>query len=105
MINSGDAFNFKPGGAYLLVRVPVFEMNNQVVPLAALWGRGAIDIRDRLHAASTIQAGFALLEQQLLLRLCEAPYRLGVVQHAITEIGRCHGALLIRALSDQIGIS
>lgn len=84
---------------------PLSEMNRQVVPLAALWGRGASEIRERLHAAPTIQAGFALLEQLLLARLCEAPYRLGVVHHAITAIDQHHGALSIRALSDQMGIS
>jgi methylphosphotriester-DNA--protein-cysteine methyltransferase len=37
--------------------------------------------------------------------LCEAPYCLGVVQRAITEIDYRHGALSIRALSYQIGVS
>jgi AraC-like DNA-binding protein len=97
--------HFKPGGAYPLVGLPLSEMNRQVVPLSALWGRGASEMRERLHAAPTIQAGFALLEQLLLARLCEAPYRLGVVHHAITEIDHHHGAVSIRALSDQIGIS
>ena len=97
--------HFKPGGAYPLVGLPLSEMNRQVVPLSVLWGRSAGEIRERLHAARTIPAGFALLEQLLLVRLCEAPYRLGMVQHAITEIDHCHGALSIRTLSDQIGIS
>jgi AraC-like DNA-binding protein len=96
--------HFKPGGAYPVLGLPLSEMNRQVVPLTALWGRGADEMRERLHAAPTIQAGFALLEQ-LLLRLCEAPDRLGVVQHAVTQIGHQHGALSIRALSDQLGIS
>jgi AraC-like DNA-binding protein len=97
--------HFKPGGAYPLLGLPLSEINRQVVPLAALWGRGADEMRERLLGAPTIQAGFALLEQQLLLRLCETPYRLGVVHHAITEIGHRHGALSIRALCDQLGIS
>ena len=97
--------HFKPGGAYPLLGLPLSEMNRQVVPLDALWGRRAGEIRERLHAAPTIQAGFTLLEQLLLVRLCEAPSSLGMVQHAITEIGHHHGALSIRALSDQIGIS
>jgi AraC-like DNA-binding protein len=97
--------HFKPGGAYPLLGLPLSEMNSQVVPLDALWGHGASEIRERLHAAPTIQAGFALLEKLLLARLCEAPYSLGMVQHAITEIYHHHGALSIRALSDQIGIS
>jgi AraC-like DNA-binding protein len=97
--------HFKPGGAYPLLGLPLSEINRQVVPLDALWGNGASEIRERLHAAPTIQAGFALLEKLLLVRLCEAPYSLGMVQHAIIEIDHRHGALSIRALSDQIGIS
>lgn len=55
--------------------------------------------------ASTVKAGFALLEQLLFARLAEAPHGLYVVQYAIAEIDRHHGTLSIRALSDQIGIS
>jgi len=97
--------HFKPGGAYPFLELPLSELNGQVVPLDALWGHYAGEIRERLHAAPTVQAGFALLEQLLLARLCEAPRTLSVVQYAITEIGRRHGVLSIRALSDQIGIS
>jgi len=97
--------HFKPGGAYPFLQLPLSEMNSQVVPLAVLWGYYASEIRERLHTAPTIQAGFALLEQLLLARLCEAPPSLNVVQHAIAEIDQSHGALSIRALSDQIGIS
>src|SRR5919106_4379617 len=97
--------HFKPGGAYPFLQFPLSEMNGQVVPLDAIWGRFAGEIRERLHAAPTIQAGFALLEQLLLARLCEAPRSLDVVQYAVAEIAQHHGALSIRTLSDQIGIS
>ncbi|HLO27672.1 MAG TPA: AraC family transcriptional regulator [Anaerolineales bacterium] len=97
--------HFKPGGPYPFLQFPLSEMNGQVVPLDTLWGCYASEIRERLHAAPTIQAGFALLEQLLLARLREAPYNLDVVQYALAEITQHHGALSIRALSDQIGIS
>jgi AraC-like DNA-binding protein len=97
--------HFKPGGAYPFLRMPLSEMNNQVVPLEAIWGKYVGELRERLHAAPTTQAGFALLEQLLLARLCEAPPSWSVVQRAIGEIDQHHGALSIRALSDQIGIS
>ena len=97
--------HFKPSGAYPFLGLPLSEMNSQVVPLDAIWGRYASEIRERLHEAPSIQAGFALLEQLLLARLCEAPYSLNVVKLAIREIDHSHGALSIRALSDQIGIS
>lgn len=96
--------HFKPSGAYPFLGLPLSEMNSQVVPLDVIWGRYASEIRERLHATPSIQAGFALLEQLLLARLREAPYSLNVVQFAIREIDHRYGALSIRALSDQIGI-
>jgi AraC-like DNA-binding protein len=80
-------------------------MNSQVVPLDAIWGQDSGEIRERLHAAPSIQAGFALLEQLLLAHLCDPPYSLGMVQYALTEINHHHGAVSIRSLSNQIGIS
>ena len=97
--------HYKPGGAYPFLQLPLSEISNQVVPLDAIWGHYASEIRERLYAASTIQVGFALLEKLLLARVCEAPWSLDVVQYAIAEIAQYHGALSIRALSDCIGIS
>jgi len=97
--------HFKAGGAYPFLQLPLSEMNGQVVPLDALWGRNAAEIRERLQAAPSIQAGFAVLEQLLMARLCEAPYNLNLVQYALLEIAQRHGALSIRALSDRMGFS
>jgi AraC-like DNA-binding protein len=97
--------HFKPGGVYPFLGIPLSELHNQIVPLDAIWGRFAAEIRERLYAAPTIQAGFAMFERLLLARLCQTPYGLDVVRYAITEIERRHGVLSIAALSDQIGIS
>jgi AraC-like DNA-binding protein len=97
--------HFKPGGAYPFLQLALSEMNSQVVPLDAIWGYHASEIRERLHAARTIEAGFALLEQFLLTRLCDGPRNLDVVQCAVAEIAQHHGALSIEALSDELGIS
>jgi AraC-like DNA-binding protein len=87
------------------LRLPLSELHNQVVPVDAIWGRFAAEIRERLYGAPTPQAGLALLERLLLERLAEAPYNLDIVQFAIGQIARQRGALSIRALSDHIGIS
>ena len=97
--------HFKPDGSYPFLQLPLSEVRGQVVPLDLMWGHYASQIRERLDAAPSIQSGFALLEQLLLARLSEAPPSLDVVQYALTEIDLYHGALSIRALSDQIGIS
>jgi AraC-like DNA-binding protein len=97
--------HFKPTGTYPFLGIPLSELHNQVVPLEASWGHSAAEMRERLHAAPTIQERFALLEQLLLVRLGEAPHGLDVVQRAVVEIERHHGSLPIRALSTQLGIS
>ena len=97
--------HFKPNGAYPFLKLPLSEMNDQVVPLDAIWGGYASEIRERLQAAPTINAGFAELEKLLLARFCEAPHSLEVTQYALAEITQRHGTLSIRALSDQLGIS
>ena len=97
--------HFKSGGTYPFLRIPLSELNNQVISLNAIWGHYASEIRERLHSAKSIKAGFSLLEQLLRARLSEAPNGLEVVQSAITTISHYHGALSIRSLSDQIGIS
>ena len=99
------AVNFKPGGAYPFLGLRLSELQNQVVSLDAIWGRFAAELRERLHAAPTIQARFALLEQFLLARLRENSQGLKIVQCAVAEIARHHGALSIRELSDDMGMS
>jgi AraC-like DNA-binding protein len=97
--------HFKPAGVYPFLRLPLSELRNQVVPVDAIWGPFAAELRERLHAAPTIAAGLALLEQLLLAHLADTLHGLDVVQYAIAQTARRHGALSIRALSDDIGIS
>ena len=96
---------FKLGGAYPFLGIPLSELHNQIVALDAIWGSFAAEIRERIYAAPTIQARFVLFEQLLLARLGEAPYLLKAVRYAIQQIATQHGALSIRALSDEIGMS
>ena len=111
--------NFKPGGAYPFLGMCLTELENQIVPLDAIWGTFAAELRERLYAACTIQARFALLEKFLLARLHDttcfakqntvrfrgAPQGLRSVQYAVEELARCHGALSIHELSENMGMS
>ena len=94
--------HFKPAGVYPFLRLPLSELHNQVVPVDAIWGQFAAEIREQLYGVPTPQAGLVLLEQLLLERLAQAPYGLDIVQCAIGQIARQHGALSIRALSDHM---
>lgn len=97
--------HFKPGGAYPFLQFPLSELHNQVVSLDAIWAKFTAEIRERLYAAPTIQAGLALLERLLLARLGKTLHGLDLVQYAVGDIFRHNGTLSIRALSDHIGIS
>src|SRR5579884_3426909 len=97
--------HFKPGGAAPFLPLPLSELHNQVVALDALWGQFAAEMRERLYDAPTIQAGFALFEQLLLDRLSWTPQGFDLVQYAIGEMTHHRGALSIRTLSEQLGIS
>jgi len=97
--------HFKPGGAAPFLQFPLSELHNQVVALDAIWGRFAAEIREQLDDAPTTQAAFARLEHLLLARLRQEPHGWDLVQYALGKIVHQHGALSIRELSDQIGIS
>jgi AraC-like DNA-binding protein len=97
--------NFKAGGAYPFLGLRLAELQNQVVSLDAIWGTFAAELRERLYAAATIQARFALLEQFLLARLRETTQGLKAVQYAVAELARHHGTLSIRDLSESMGMS
>jgi AraC-like DNA-binding protein len=99
---------FKPNGAHPFLGFPLSEVYNQVVALDAVWGRWASEIRERLHAAPTIETGLVLFERWLHDRLHETPRTTNeqnIVEYAISEISQNYGILSIRALSDHIGIS
>ena len=97
--------NFKPGGTYPFLGLPLSELQNQIVSLDAIWGTFAAELRERLYAAPTIQARFVLLEQFLLARLQEPSSGLKVVQFAVAEIAHHHGIVSIRELSERLGMS
>jgi AraC-like DNA-binding protein len=97
--------HFKPGGAYPFLKFPLSELHNQIVSADVILGSYATELCERLYAAPTTAARFALLERLLLARLGEVPHGLNAVRYGVREIVRHHGALSIQTLSDYIGIS
>src|SRR5262245_46456475 len=60
--------HFKPGGAHPFLGPPADELHNQHVPLDALWGASAGQLRERMLEASTAAARFHILEAALMAR-------------------------------------
>jgi len=97
--------HFKPGGAYPFLQFPLSELHNQIVSADAIWGSFAVELYERLCAAPSIPARLALFEQLLLTRWDDTSDGLHGVRCGVTEIARHNGALSIKTLRDQMGIS
>jgi AraC-like DNA-binding protein len=75
--------HFKPGGAASILGVPAGDLMSQHVELEALWGRGAVTLRERLCAAMHTAQRFRILEQALVDRVS----RCSNVQSLRGEVG------------------
>jgi len=64
--------HFKPGGAFPFFTLPMDELRNRHVPLEMLWGKGAVELRDRLLSTETLGARLLVLEHALARRLRRA---------------------------------
>jgi AraC-like DNA-binding protein len=97
--------HFKPGGAYPFLNFPLTELHNQIIPADAIWGGFAAELYARLYAAKSIQARLALFEQLLLARLSDTPEGLNAVRYGVAQLAQHNGALSMKALRDDMGIS
>ena len=61
--------HFRPGGAFPFFGPVVAELANRHLALELLWGRAAIELRERLCSAATPQKRFQILEETLKARL------------------------------------
>jgi AraC-like DNA-binding protein len=75
--------HFKPGGVFAFLGLPVDELHNQHVPLEALWGAHADEMRERLLAADGPEARLCLLERLLLAQLDRERASHAAVGHAL----------------------
>jgi AraC-like DNA-binding protein len=96
---------FKPGGAFPFFDPPVDELQGLHVPLDALWGSFAQELRERLLAADRGQAAFDILEQALIARMRRDPERHPAVSFALRRLEARPHAARIADLADRTGFS
>lgn len=97
--------NFKPGGAFLFLRLPVSELHNQRVRLAEFWGAEATLLREHLRMLPSVKTRFAALEQSLLAKL-ERAWRLHpAVAFALHEFQRNDHQPTVAEVTEQTGYS
>jgi AraC-like DNA-binding protein len=99
--------HFRPGGAFPFLRMPAGELSETTLALESLWGRAAVDLRDRLLGAPTHQARFLVLEEALLAEFLRgarvAPH--AAVTFALRGFFRAPQTGTIASVTDRIGLS
>jgi AraC-like DNA-binding protein len=97
--------HFKPGGAFPFFKMPASELQDQLVPLDAVWGSDSSDLRDRLLEAPTPDAKFWVLETILMAQARRPLARHAAVDYALGELRAVHHNRTVSELTDKIGLS
>ncbi len=102
--------HFKPGGAFPVLGIPAGEFTDMHVDLAAVWGRAAAELRERLSRATKPAERFRLLEHSILRRLCGRPMRRSAAGRAVeillaADCGYFDQSHLIRDFLEFSGVS
>lgn len=97
--------HFRSGGAARFLRMPLNELQNQVVSLDCLWGKAGTDFRTRVLEAPTPEAKLQTFEQCLMEQCVKPLERHPAVRGALHFIDRSFPGLSIGDLTTRIGIS
>jgi AraC-like DNA-binding protein len=92
---------FRPGAAPAVLGVPATELVDGRLFLRDLWGAGAEELEDRLHAAPPSGAA-AVLEEALLARLAPPD---PLVEQLVSLLRDGRDVSRIRAVADELGTS
>jgi AraC-like DNA-binding protein len=96
--------HFRPGGAFPFLGLPAGELADAHVDLETLWGRTAVELRERLCAAATPAERFQLLERALVSVLSRPPERHYAVPAALAAF-RQDAHVTVRDVARRIGLS
>jgi AraC-like DNA-binding protein len=97
--------HFWPGGAFPFLRRPAGELRDITVSLDALWGAGAVELRDKLLGAPDHQARFDVLERVLTAELARSREHHGAVGFALRRFMRAPHVATVAGVTGQIGLS
>jgi AraC-like DNA-binding protein len=95
--------HLRPGAAAPLLGLPGRELSGELAPLDAIWGRAALELRDRLQAAPGFAAQARILDATLRARLERAREPHPAVRYALAELTRT--ATPIGRLGSSTGLS
>lgn len=97
--------HFRPGGACSFLGLPAGELADTHVNLETLWGRAAVDLRERLCVAATPAQRFRLLEEALLARLVRPLKHHDAVSAALDAFERMEVGSTVHEVVRRVGLS
>jgi len=97
--------HFKPGGAFLFLGPAADELLNTHVGLQDIWGRAALEIRERVSAERTPARRFQILQDALLSRMVRRPERHPAVLSALDYVRRDPSRGVVGKLARDVGLS
>lgn len=97
--------HFRPGGAFPFLGLPAGSLRDADVPLDALWGTKAAELRGRLLEAHTPEARFRVLEHALLARAARPLEHHPAVAFALREFQSAPRVRSVKEVGKRTGLS
>ena len=97
--------HFRPGGAFTFLGLSAYELANTHIVLAAIWGRHAEEIRERLAVAPSSGHRFRLLENALLSRVRRPLEHHPAVSLALDGLRSDNSRAVVRKLAREARVS
>jgi AraC-like DNA-binding protein len=101
----GVEIRLTPIGTHMLLGLPLHELADCVVAIEDVLGRAGAELPERLHAARTWPARFALLDRVLAARLDAARAPAAGVEHTWWRLVGTNGGATVEALAEEVGWS
>ena len=97
--------HFKQGGAFPFLGIAADELADTHIDLEAIWGRWAVEIRERLSTTGSPIRRFRLLEQSLLARLFRPLEHHPAVSLALDGFRLANTRAVVRKLARSASLS
>lgn len=99
------AVHFKPGGAFPFLGLAANELLDTHVSLQDIWGRSALEIRERISTERTDARRLQILQDALLSRLVHRPERHPAVLSALEYLRHDPSRAVVGKLAGEVGLS
>jgi AraC-type DNA-binding domain-containing proteins len=96
--------HFKPGGAFRFLGTSATDLTDEHVDLVDLWGQSALELRERLCAASTDRNKFHVMKEVLNYRLSRSRKGHTAVPIALLLLGPTGKGARVRDVAREVGI-